>query len=536
MHRPRRSSITSPPSGLALPSSPPSSSSSALRRSPSGQLLSRMSSPTATVAVCTAPSPQPALASSGGARARRSMSPSASSGDAEGRGRRLSFSRSRSQPIPISPTSPRASSSPHPTAPPAPAAARKPALGAHPNRESTLVFALRNNDAALLRTSHSAYTAARPSQKDNISEGSEGSGSGSGESYDVPIVDTSRPALSSRIAAPAASAKAGGLVGGVRYQNGWRMSSLASYTGLPQPPTLAGLQLAEGYPAVKTTEEVRYSLSGLNLARRGSAPGSIAAGRAPSPAPGALSPVSPLTSSSAYGQGRRSNSPAGPRPSGLVAPAASSPYTGSAGTPGTASLLGSSSGGGSLRRPPSPAASGLGRSSSARAPSPARSSLLSSGGGSARAPSPGRAGSSGGGGPTVVKGFDAPRPPSPGLAGGGRHASSLARSRSASHTSYHAPPSLSHAGASTYPQSSPLSSAGGTTTRPRSRLANPGLDQRLEVRASRDFEALDEYYERRREGGRREEQERRERREAEERLRRGYDRLSVGSSGQAAGR
>ncbi|GAA5988810.1 hypothetical protein JCM11641_004860 [Rhodosporidiobolus odoratus] len=527
MHRPRRSSLSAPSPLSPAPPSPPlsrqappsSSAGSALRRTPSTQLLTRLSSPGgATTAVCTAPSnialrtPIPPSAPGG---PRSSLSPSDMQ---QGRTRRLSLSRP-SQPIPISPTSP-PRTLPGVTAGGAADARRR------DNRETTLAYALRTNDTDLLRSSRASYAAYRSATP--VGEEREGSGEsgGSNESFDVPVVDTSHAGYSGAIAAAAQPLKTAGLVGGVRYINGRRKSSLANYTGLPQPPTVAPLAGEAGGRG----GTFRYSLGGLTLGGAGGARGmggmerraSIATTgmRPPSPAAGALRPVAPLTSSD---RARRPSSPSGHRPSGLVGAASSfvGSGSGSGSTPGTNSLLGSSTStaGSAMRRPPSPSG---GRTLSSHAPSA-----------SVRSPSPARTG-----GPRIIRGFNAPssppsalRAPSP-----ARHALSstsppgatpLSRSRSASHSG-HIIPSLT-AGASTFAPSS--STAAHSTTRPRSRLANRGLDQQLEIRASRDFAALDDYYEKRRERGTRDEAERRVRKEAEERLRKGYDRLDGRAEG-----
>ncbi|GAA5861808.1 hypothetical protein JCM8547_008559 [Rhodosporidiobolus lusitaniae] len=634
MQRPRRSSITSPVSPLASssngggslarrPPSPSSFSSSNLRRTPSSHLLSRAlpSNPT----ICTAP---PSAASPSHA-----PHPSSSSSSAP-RTRRLSLSGSsstplqRSAPIPISPTSP-PRSSPSGGAKDRISHRDRGLVGAGGGaRETNLAQAIRYNDPHLLRreaqahgrlessSSSSAAGAKRGGKAVREDAGSEGS-DGSGESYDVPIIDTSRAggqaltaaALSGLGKVPTSGA---GKVGGVKYSNGRRMSSLATYTGLPQPPCLvpggvSGGAIGHGNGAGGggrgEGEGFQYSLGGLS--RTGSSGGarraSISTGmvRPPSPAGNALKSVHPLTSSTTGGGGatrrppspartalgaglRRASTPTGSRP--LPSQLLPSHFAGGEGsTPGTASLLSSSSalasasslsrstsglgtpsstsaGGSASRRPPSPAG-GRGRPSSSlaqsahasrsvRAPSPARPSGL------VRAASPGPAG-----GPRIIRGFDAPsspplsfpssstRSPSP-----SRHSlhhnlstsshtphlqhgsnTHLSRARSASRSSsVHRQPLLLP-GASTYPPS-PTVSSPTASTRPRSGLANPHLDERLEIAASRDFEALDDYYERRRyrerdrerEGtGESKEEERRIRREAEERLRRGYDRLSA---------
>ncbi|GAA6029576.1 hypothetical protein JCM8097_000946 [Rhodosporidiobolus ruineniae] len=644
MHRPRRSSLTSPvspvsplspaatPSSALHPSTGSSASSSSnLRRSPSSHLLSRLV-PNATTAVCTAPS--------------AASLPASSSREAPHRPRRLSTSNPvhRSAPIPISPTSPPrlAPAVKHPATAARGAKERgavgerdQPYYGAGGGQDD-LAYAIRHNDAALLYQQRGRYTSASilpPASKSG--QGGEGSGSdGSDASYDVPIVDTSRAALLAGGGAYApptsgAGAGAGGLVGGVRYSNGRRMSSLATYTGLPQPPELANLDrgrslgLGLGGPltspgaAASGREDLRYSIPASTSA-------SMSGRRPPSPAGNALKPVLPLTrtepavpttsslrrppSPARAGGGlfggltRRASSPVGTRPS------AASLLGGGGGnggatpsTPGTSSLLSSSS-------------AALGRSSSTstssarRAPSPARTTsygLLTPGSSVVRAPSPGGgmrslggrasgmvraaspgpspgsppssaygAGGGGGGegsGPRIVRGFDAP-------AGGGegshphatpspsyRFGTALSRGRSASQStagvSHPSSPSSSSASAIPRPSlpgfSSPSATAH-TTTRPRSRLANRQLDERLEIRASRDFQALDEYYDARRRGRsgasavemaeravegewdeaeraqRRREEERRARREAEERLRKGYDRLSGSQGGTRA--
>ncbi|GAA6018408.1 hypothetical protein JCM10207_000883 [Rhodosporidiobolus poonsookiae] len=628
MQRPRRSSLSSPlapstPSSARRSLSPSAGPSPGLKRIPSSHLLSRPSP--ASAALCTAPSAgaSPAAVSSlahspsaGGGRARRLSLSSPSP---------LASSARRSHPIPISPTE-----SPH-ASPSALHARHHPPHG-QGQGETTLARALRHNDPSLIRDERARLAPSQAHAYGGRRREESSDGSGSGESYDVPIVDVSRAGTvrssgwssgGGTVLPP--SSGAGGLVGGVRYSNGRRMSSLATYTGLPQPPQLVGIGgVGGGVVSAREEPALRYSLSGLGAAggKREASPGpgagaggrraSISGGsgsgivRVPTPGAGPTRPVAPLSLSKpgrapspSPGPGlaalhtRRASSPTGPRPGpGLLMPASLTTGTGSV----SGSALSSTPGSGSaaLRRAPSPARGRSGSLASggavptgmvrAASPGPARLSSYSSyssGGGGVRAPSPGRGlgspPSAHGGGPRVVRGFDAPTSPvSPShpasaLAAGAKSgrapsparapsfsssAASYSRGRSGSLSSASRPslgssslatspplPHPSHTGsgsASTYPPSStPSSAAAGsgshTTTRPRSRLANPLLDERLEIRASRDFKALDGYYERRAAAGRRDERERRERSEAEERLRRGYDRLS-GSGGVAGAR
>ncbi|GAA5834263.1 hypothetical protein JCM11251_000586 [Rhodosporidiobolus azoricus] len=644
MHRPssRRNSLSSTISPLTLSGnvspSPAAGGggngiSSGLKRSASAQLLSRLSALASTA---------PALPSN--ARATPVLSPPApGSGTfpSSSSGRRLPSPTnvpSRTAPIPISPTSP---TSFRPTAP----RTNLPTAGlSGKGKETSLAHALRTNDAALLRVERGRYSSPSPiPQKGTGASSDDAVSDGSGESFDVPIVDTSKgigaPSVHATSSALGGRNRMGGglmggggggggeagLVGGVRYSNGRRMSSLATYTGLPQPPQLANTDSPQSYhhPSQQAAslngrnggggggeEGLRYSLSGLGSGsgRRASHAGLVSV-RPPSPVGNALKPVSPLTSTHGNGNGnggggyfssattaspavrrpslpsgvgaRRASSPAGPRPSSaaLFADVAAGGGCVTSGTTSSvlssrSSLGSSSAAAGAARRAPSPARGSLldlnpvastSTSRSGRAPSPARPSGLvraASPGPSVVSPSSPPSAHS----PRIVRGFDAPstsslarrlsltsrssaaaRSPSPGRRDQPIYAPSstaLSRGRSASQSSHH--PSVSHQnqlppGASTYPPSSPPHHGPRPSlvphthhsplTRPRSSLTNPHLDQRLEVRASRDFEQLDEYYERRSRVGRGEEGQRKQRREAEERLRRGYDRLSGGSHG-----
>ncbi|CDR49160.1 RHTO0S23e01948g1_1 [Rhodotorula toruloides] len=352
-------------------------------------------------------------------------------------------------------------------------------------------------------------------------EGEESEGGGGGASFTIPIIDTRLlPPLRSS-GAPTSTLAAGGAAA-ARGAGGRRLSSLASYTGLPGPPqgSGAGAGGAGG-------DELRYSLASFRssyaqgqaqaqgLGRRPSVGGSGIV-RPPSPAPEAFArgTVGPLTSSGgAAGEVKR-----GRRESVVL------------GQGSLAALASTTTGGGTARRAPSPArphahapgasgASGLVRSAStsrqsqnaARSPSPA--------------PAPARGDS-----PRVVRGFDPPlasssqRAPSPARFVGGAASAVSPPSASASHLSARraslsaTPTSALYSRPST--SSNTTVSPTSPLTRPRSRLANPQSDQHLEVAASRDIAALDAYYYSRQREGLRE-----GRREAEERLRVGYDRL-----------
>lgn len=657
----------SPPSLSRRPSSP-----SNMRRTPSQQHhhpppqttslslpFSRPLAGGATTAVCTAPSPSlrsvAPLAGSdlGGFSPINTVAPTRPRVTEQS-------SSSRSQPIPISPTS----------TPPRPASrgygqGGRAGVGGYvaaerererlataggmgrEARETTLAYAIRTGDAALLSRAREAQGGGR----NGTNQCSDGSGSisendGSEESFNVPIVDT-RTRRESFVSGGGTSAGysraqqqsggGGSTVGGVRYTNGRRVSSLATYAGLPQPPMLS--QPPRQYRQAGGSDDLRYSLEGLRISGGGGAPlqrrasvAGIGAGetprRPPSPAGNALravQPLSPTTAPSASfsrrpsspsGSGRlhrptprRASSPVGTRPSvANFAPTLSSISSAAREGSAVASWTPSSGGGdapssagygSSARRAPSPAggsrsshAAGGGISSGARPPSPSSSSARPPprprASGLVRAASPSLDAP-----PRIVRGFDAPSPssysssavvhsrsrsdsqsggsvrsPSPARAPLPPHyaqnASILARARSTSNDA--ARSASSGMSSSTYPPSTPSvppahspaysshpthshshSGHTPTTTRPRSRLADPSADQNLELAASRDFATLDEYYMRRRreargrvgarveggggtgEGGgeaARREEERRARREAEERLRRGYDRLS----------
>ncbi|KAJ8294409.1 hypothetical protein OF846_002266 [Rhodotorula toruloides] len=352
-------------------------------------------------------------------------------------------------------------------------------------------------------------------------EGEESEGGGGGASFTIPIIDTRLlPPLRSA-GAPTSTLTAGGAAA-ARGAGGRRLSSLASYTGLPGPPqgSGAGAGGAGG-------DELRYSLASFRssyaqgqaqaqgLGRRPSVGGSGIV-RPPSPAPEAFArgTVGPLTSSGgAAGEVKR-----GRRESVVL------------GQGSLAALASTTTGGGTARRDPSPArphahtpgasgASGLVRSASTSRQSAARSP--------SPAPAPARGDS-----PRVVRGFDPPlalssgqRAPSPARFGGGGAGAGAgavsppasshlsARRMSTSSTLYTRPSTTTSTSTTAASPTSPL-------TRPRSRLANPQSDQHLEVAASRDIAALDAYYYSRQREGLRE-----GRKEAEERLRVGYDRL-----------
>ncbi|BGP54721.1 hypothetical protein JCM8202_003226 [Rhodotorula sphaerocarpa] len=294
-----------------------------------------------------------------------------------------------------------------------------------------------------------------------------------------------------------------------------RLSSLATYTGL------LGSQSAtagEGFRA--QSPELRYTLD-----RRGSVPGvapSATAARKPS---GTI----PQLARRLSGSSLRPSSPAPPgfktsSRLGAAVPSLSPITTTSHAGSGGGGLFGSRGGGATSRATsPSPVPGGLVRAASPsprsppsrpaapshRSPSPARGSQADK---TARAPSPG---------PLVIRGFDVP---------GG--SSGLAAVRSPS-----APLDTSLPANDTRPSGLRRADTG-PAVRPPSALVDRGAEQRLEVRASRDFERIDEYYASRYAaartggytsgmyGGSAVRDQRVKKREAEERLRRGYDRAA----------
>ncbi|GAA5945188.1 hypothetical protein JCM3775_003691 [Rhodotorula graminis] len=563
-----------------------------LRRTPSSHLLSSAGARSqASTALCTAAPAEatvvraPSFSTPHDAAGSRRLGGLASSSSSMSRGRSSSRTRVgppspapevvRSSPIPISPSSPSAHSRSR--------AASRHVLAQRRDSSTTtsaLAAAIRSGDPTQLRAERR-----RTELVDSrfvrgvvgtVGPGDLSDGSASGESYEVEVVDT-------RAQAAARAAASGGLVRGAsgrgrststvgagaplvkpvpRYSSGRRLSCLATYEGLPIPTPM------RGRPAGAAEPELEYSLHGLRggssastgerpRVRRisSSAPGpqqqpSPVAHRPSSPAPegfksGGMSPLTraiggmstaaaprrPSSPGPGIGLGaRRASSPVGPRPSGLVAAAGASPS--SAG--GAGSYRGSQ-GSGSVRRAPSPspgARSSTLVGSSSAVTSPPRP----------RAPSPARTAS----GTKVVYGFDAPARPASPTPSRPSHMTTphaLARPPSPSLAARHAHsapvvPTHDHLPGTPTPHSH------ATVTRPRSRMADQHADERLEVLASRDFAVLDEYYSSRRRGGggggrdgergQRPKGERREgKREAEERLRRGYDRSLGGGIGAA---
>ncbi|BGP38883.1 hypothetical protein JCM10449v2_002821 [Rhodotorula kratochvilovae] len=529
------------------PLSPSSAYDAPLRRTPSSHLLSSLNGHApATTAVCS------------GALAQATVVRAPSLPEAGARPRLTAYAAPRSS----SRTRAREHPPPPQTSAPIPISPTSPSAHAH-RRESALAAAIRTGDAGALRAER-RRTEMLDSRLVHASAGAgagdDGSEEGSGESYEVEIVDTRGGASGGLVRAASGSSRAsGGTVGrngaggngGLakplpRFATGRRLSCLATYEGLPIPPQLRGGHSVGGSSVHEPEPELNYSLHGLRLGASGGAPErprvrrlsssapppQQAMHRPPSPAPEAFkSSVSPLTrstsgaprrpSSPGPGMGtgvRRASSPAGPRPSGLVAAAPS---------PGS----GGGSAFGSVRRAPSPSpggGNGLRGSSLAAHSSTVSSSPRPS---HARAPSPARGP---GGTPRIVHGFDAPaRPPSP-----SRSSSASPLTRHGTYPSSHAPSAGRHASSHGHSHSSPSlpyspspPSSHATTTRPRSRLADARADEHLEVLASRDFAVIDEYYSSRR--GRERRGERREvKREAEERLRRGYDRSLEGGAGR----
>ncbi|GAA5986360.1 hypothetical protein JCM10908_003723 [Rhodotorula pacifica] len=484
---------------------------------------------------------------------------------------------------------------------------KRPAEEPQASRESTLAQAIRHNDLrALVQNQERARSLARkprPASPSTLREGSRararvaipslvaggvvGSASGgeeggagesetSGGSVDVPVSDmreqlrsssSSRPALAVMTShtgtAPTSPVLSLGVTSRLPPSTNRRLSSLATYTGVL--PGHQDQQQQQQYPppqqpvrsmsARAPSPELHYSLS--LAGRRVSAPpaprpvtthrrSSSASGahaRPPSPAPPGFKTSSRIGSG---GGGIEGFSPISP-PKGEDQ---SYEGTGLARRASRASSI-------ARARSPSPSVAprGLVRaaSPSPRSPPPPRPTAVPPT--RARAPSPESirhtASSTqdrlGGvtGGPLVVRGFDAPstvlqiaRPPSPAPSAAARSIRSAKTGRP--HNSTQDGNSIAAAAAA----------AAGPIVRPRSSLLDRTADQRLEVRASRDFERIDEYYAARyaaaavglagredgiaaapaaggksgsgRGSGR---EQRAEKRLAEERLRRGYDRM-----------
>ncbi|GAA6001229.1 uncharacterized protein JCM10292_006967 [Rhodotorula paludigena] len=588
MQRQRRLSLTTPSAsvvgGPARPPSPslhrsttttslatvrPPSSASSLHRTPSSHLLTSLVHPSsATTAVCTTLAPEAAVIRSptsptvgiSAAALVRSSSRLGRSSSSTAAARSSSQARELpTRPIPISPTSPSTS---------------------HARRESALAAAIRHNDPSALRAERrraevvdSRLMHSRFGGVDDEALIVEASSDGdSGESFEVGVVDTGAAGLptASRVARAPSSTRAapGGLRSSsalapqapvqLRYSSGRRLSSLATYEGLPVPPALRG-------GASGATElELNYSLDALRSGaaageggagvRRGSSGGrrmsSSSAVRPPSPVPeGFRTSISPLTRSTLVGASiaapprrpsspgpgmmgssvRRGSSPARPVPSGVVG--AASPALSSAGAFSTVE---------SVRRAPSPA---RGAASGGNA----LASSASPGLRPARPASPSRGTAESASSPRVVRGFDPPgRAPSPARGAASLGAPALVRrgSFSASTTSPRPPHAHSHSTPATLaaPPQGETRYGASPATRPRSHLADSHADERLEVQASRDFAVIDDYYLSRRRargdeqragggGGRGEvgrSEARENRREAEERLRKGYDRAPQG--------
>ncbi|GAA5888310.1 hypothetical protein JCM5296_003284 [Sporobolomyces johnsonii] len=366
MSRPRRSSISSNPQ-LPSPRSPSSSFAATLHNPLSICLVS--SKPSATTAICT----------SAHAYAQSPMSPMSNSGAGitavrqQQLGRRSSFSRPGSassssgtptpaRPIAISPTSPSSKS---------PSARRE--------RDSNLAWAIRHNDVALIRDERAAIARRQAAERaakgvpDNASPQEEAVGDSSGnESFEIEVMDTSPPP-----GKHGSSARVGAGAGAVRYSTGRRMSSLATYTGLPGA---AGMGGHLGGPA-------SYS---VNLTLGGGGGG----GGRPSSSIRSASP-----SRSGFGGGGGGGQGSG---TSALARRAPSPYRSSMPIGPLTSLPPTSA-----RRAPSPARASLLVSPSApslarRQPSPAR----------ARAPSPASHRTPHAAGPRIIHGFDVPSPSS----------------------------------------------------------------------------------------------------------------------------
>lgn len=179
-------------------------------------------------------------------------------------------------------------------------------------RNANLQWALRHNDQELMRTERAAierYKQSEEARALNLDEAiSDGSVESFEKSFEIPIQDTSRPPIS---------------VGGVRYNTGRRMSSLANYQGLPVPPSLEpssySVNLNGGYLQCHPSSSMRppSPSSASNSRRLSQSSGGSGIRRPPSPyrASGLVAPFSPLhdpRSSSSTSSQRRHPSPARP--------------------------------------------------------------------------------------------------------------------------------------------------------------------------------------------------------------------------------
>ncbi|GAA5974417.1 hypothetical protein JCM21900_004917 [Sporobolomyces salmonicolor] len=367
MSRSRRSSIPSNPQ-LPAPRSPSSSSAATFRSAPPISLIS--SKPSGTTAICT----------SAHAYARSPTSPMSNMSASitavstqQPLGRRSSFSRPGSassssgtptpaRPIPISPTSPSGSRS-----------------SAHRDRDSNLAWAIRHNDVALIRDERAAI--ARRQAAERVAKGLPDNGnpqeelvddSSGNESFEIEVMDTSHPP-----GMHGSSARVGAGAGVVRYNTGRRMSSLATYTGLPSP---AGIGAHLGGPASYSVNltlggggggRPSSSIRSASPDRPGFGGGGEGGGRGQADSTSALArrPLSPY----------RSSMPIGPLTSLPPASARRAP------SPARGSLFVSPSAPSVARRQPSPAR--------ARAPLPT----------GLRSPQTG---------PRIIHGFDVPSPSS----------------------------------------------------------------------------------------------------------------------------